>query len=121
MTGRAWIASSTSLGRILVEKLKTFNVESELGGRTTGPMVTQFEVVPAPGVKVNRIANLDADLALAMKAHAIRIVAPIPGKGAVGVEIPEPAARDRELAGDPGEPGVPLRQERACRSPWERT
>jgi DNA segregation ATPase FtsK/SpoIIIE, S-DNA-T family len=78
------------LGRILVEKLRTFNVESELGGRTSGPMVTQFEVVPAPGVKVNRIANLDADLALAMKAHAIRIVAPIPGKGAVGVEIPNP-------------------------------
>jgi S-DNA-T family DNA segregation ATPase FtsK/SpoIIIE len=78
------------LGKILVEKLKTFNVQSELGGRTTGPMVTQFEVVPAPGVKVNRIANLDADLALAMKAHAIRIVAPIPGKGAVGVEIPNP-------------------------------
>jgi S-DNA-T family DNA segregation ATPase FtsK/SpoIIIE len=78
------------LGRILVEKLRTFNVESELGGRTTGPMVTQFEVIPAPGVKVNRIANLDADLALAMKAHAIRIVAPIPGKGAVGVEIPNP-------------------------------
>jgi S-DNA-T family DNA segregation ATPase FtsK/SpoIIIE len=53
-------------------------------------MVTQFEVVPAPGVKVNRIANLDADLALAMKARTIRIVAPIPGKGAVGVEIPNP-------------------------------
>ena len=47
-------------------------------------------MIPAPGVKVNRIANLDADLALAMKAHAIRIVAPIPGKGAVGVEIPNP-------------------------------
>jgi S-DNA-T family DNA segregation ATPase FtsK/SpoIIIE len=78
------------LGKILVEKLKTFNVQSELGGRTTGPVVTQFEIVPAPGVKVNRIANLDADLALAMKAHAIRIVAPIPGKGAVGVEIPNP-------------------------------
>jgi S-DNA-T family DNA segregation ATPase FtsK/SpoIIIE len=78
------------LGKVLVEKLRTFNVESELGGRTTGPMVTQFEVIPAPGVKVNRIANLDADLALAMKAHAIRIVAPIPGKGAVGVEIPNP-------------------------------
>jgi S-DNA-T family DNA segregation ATPase FtsK/SpoIIIE len=53
-------------------------------------MVTQFEVVPAPGVKVNRIANLDADLALAMRAKTIRIVAPIPGKGAVGVEIPNP-------------------------------
>ncbi|NNK62544.1 MAG: DNA translocase FtsK [Gemmatimonadetes bacterium] len=78
------------LGEILVEKLRTFNVECSLGGRTTGPVVTQFEVVPAPGVKVNRIANLDADLALAMKAPSIRIVAPIPGKGAVGVEIPNP-------------------------------
>jgi DNA segregation ATPase FtsK/SpoIIIE, S-DNA-T family len=78
------------LGEVLVEKLRTFNVESTLGGRTTGPVVTQFEVIPAPGVKVNRIANLDADLALAMKAKTIRIVAPIPGKGAVGVEIPNP-------------------------------
>jgi DNA segregation ATPase FtsK/SpoIIIE, S-DNA-T family len=82
------------LGKVLIEKLRTFNVESELGGRTTGPVVTQFEVIPAPGVKVNRIANLDADLALAMKAQTIRIVAPIPGKGAVGVEIPNP---DKEI------------------------
>ena len=78
------------LGEVLVEKLRTFNVESELGGRTTGPVVTQFEVIPAPGVKVNRIANLDRDLALAMRAKTVRIVAPIPGKGAVGVEIPNP-------------------------------
>jgi S-DNA-T family DNA segregation ATPase FtsK/SpoIIIE len=77
-------------GEILIEKLKTFNVECRLGGRTTGPVVTQFEVIPAPGVKVNRIANLEADLALAMKARSIRIVAPIPGKGAVGVEVPNP-------------------------------
>lgn len=79
-----------ALGDVLVEKLRTFNIESEVRGRTTGPVVTQFEVVPAPGVKVNRIANLDADLALAMKARTIRIVAPIPGQGAVGVEIPNP-------------------------------
>jgi len=78
------------LGQILVQKLQTFNVECSVSARTTGPVVTQFEVVPAPGVKVNRIANLDADLALAMKARSIRIVAPIPGKGAVGVEIPNP-------------------------------
>lgn len=78
------------LGRVLIDKLKTFNVECTLGERTTGPMVTQFEVVPSAGVKVNRIANLDADLALAMKAKSIRIVAPIPGRGAVGVEIPNP-------------------------------
>lgn len=78
------------LGHVLIEKLGTFNVESSLGDRTTGPMVTQFEVIPASGVKVNRIANLDADLALAMKAKSVRIVAPIPGRGAVGVEIPNP-------------------------------
>ena len=79
-----------ALGRALIEKLRTFNVEGELVGRTTGPAVTQFEVVPAPGVKVNRIVNLDRDLALAMRARTVRIVAPIPGKGAVGVEIPNP-------------------------------
>lgn len=78
------------LGEVLIEKLRTFNVEGRIAGRTTGPVVTQFEVVPAPGVKVNRIAALDADLALAMKAPSVRIVAPIPGKGAVGVEIPNP-------------------------------
>ena len=80
------------LGQVLVQKLQTFNVECTIGGRTTGPVVTQFEVVPAPGVKVNKVANLDADLALAMKARSIRIVAPIPGKGAIGVEIPNPKA-----------------------------
>ncbi len=78
------------LGRILVKTLRTFNVGSEIAGRTTGPVITQYEVVPAAGVKVNRIANLDADLALAMRARSVRIVAPIPGKGAVGVEIPNP-------------------------------
>lgn len=85
------------LGQVLVDKLRTFNVECELGGRTTGPVVTQYEVVPAPGVKVNRIANLDADLALAMRAQSIRIVAPIPGKGAVGVEIPNPESQTVHL------------------------
>ena len=92
------------LGEILVEKLDTFNVECELAGRTTGPVVTQFEVVPAPGIKVNKIANLEADLALAMKAQSVRIVAPIPGKGAVGVEIPNPdpeIVRVRELLESP--------------------
>ncbi|HEY7697075.1 MAG TPA: DNA translocase FtsK, partial [Vicinamibacteria bacterium] len=85
------------LGGVLVEKLRSFGVESELGGRTTGPVVTQFEVIPAPGVKVNRIANLDRDLALAMRARTVRIVAPIPGKGAVGVEIPNPVSSTVQL------------------------
>ncbi|HSJ14009.1 MAG TPA: DNA translocase FtsK [Longimicrobiales bacterium] len=78
------------LGRVLIETLRTFKVEGEIAGRTTGPVVTQFEVVPAPGIKVNRIAALDADLALALRAPSIRIVAPIPGKGAVGVDVPNP-------------------------------
>ena len=78
------------LGGVLTRTLATFNIKCTISGRTTGPAVTQYEVVPAAGVKVNRIANLEADLALAMRARSIRIVAPIPGKGAVGVEIPNP-------------------------------
>jgi S-DNA-T family DNA segregation ATPase FtsK/SpoIIIE len=78
------------LGQVLIDTLRTFRVEGSIAGRTTGPVVTQFEVKPAEGVKVNRIAALDADLALALRAASIRIVAPIPGKGAVGVEVPNP-------------------------------
>ena len=81
------------LGQTLLETLRTFRVEGRVSGRTTGPVVTQFEIVPAPGVKVGRIAALADDLALAMHAQSIRIVAPIPGKGAVGVEVPNPTAR----------------------------
>jgi S-DNA-T family DNA segregation ATPase FtsK/SpoIIIE len=78
------------LGELLVSTLKTFKVESTIGGWTTGPVVTQFEVIPAAGVKVGRVVALADDLALALKAPSIRIVAPIPGKGAVGVEVPNP-------------------------------
>ncbi len=74
----------------LMAALKTFRVEGQLVGRTTGPTVTQFEVEPAAGVKVRQFASLSNDLALAMRANSIRIVAPIPGKGAVGIEVPNP-------------------------------
>ncbi|MBV9110864.1 MAG: DNA translocase FtsK 4TM domain-containing protein, partial [Gemmatimonadetes bacterium] len=84
-------AELDKLGQVLVEKLATFKIEGQVVGMTTGPVVTQFEVEPAPGVKVARIANLEADLALALRAPSVRIVAPIPGKGAVGVEVPNPA------------------------------
>ncbi len=80
------------MGAKLKEALGTFRVEAEITGRTTGPVVTQFEVEPAPGVKVRQIASLSDDLALAMRAASIRIVAPIPGRGAVGVEVPNPSA-----------------------------
>jgi S-DNA-T family DNA segregation ATPase FtsK/SpoIIIE len=81
------------LGKVLIDTLATFRVEGSIVGRTTGPVVTQFEVAPAPGVKVGRIEALADDLALAMRAQSIRIVAPIPGKAAVGVEVPNPTAR----------------------------
>jgi S-DNA-T family DNA segregation ATPase FtsK/SpoIIIE len=81
-----------AMGAKLMDALRTFRVEGELVGRTTGPVVTQYEVEPAPGVKVRQIANLANDLALAMRAASIRIVAPIPGRGAVGVEVPNPTS-----------------------------
>ena len=80
------------LGQSLIETLRTFKVDGRISGRTTGPVVTQFEVVPAPGVKAGRIVALSDDLAIAMRVPSVR-VAPIPGKGAVGVEIPNPVAR----------------------------
>jgi S-DNA-T family DNA segregation ATPase FtsK/SpoIIIE len=79
-----------AMGLKLMDALRTFRVDGELVGRTTGPVVTQFEIEPAPGVKVRQFANLANDLALAMRAQSIRVVAPIPGRGAVGVEVPNP-------------------------------
>jgi S-DNA-T family DNA segregation ATPase FtsK/SpoIIIE len=80
------------MGQKLMDALRTFKVDGELKDRTTGPVVTQYEIEPAPGVKVRQFANLANDLALAMRAQSIRIVAPIPGRGAVGVEVPNPVS-----------------------------
>ena len=74
--------------RLLEEKLADFGVEAAVVQVHPGPIITRFEIEPARGVKVSQIANLQDDLALAMKATAIRIIAPIPGRGAVGIEIP---------------------------------
>jgi S-DNA-T family DNA segregation ATPase FtsK/SpoIIIE len=83
-------AQLDAMGAKLIDSLRTFKVEGILTGRTTGPTVTQYEIEPAPGVKVRQFANLANDLALAMRAPSIRVVAPIPGKGAVGIEVPNP-------------------------------
>jgi S-DNA-T family DNA segregation ATPase FtsK/SpoIIIE len=80
-----------AMGLKLMEALRTFKVDGVLSGRTSGPTVTQYEIEPSPGVKVRQFANLANDLALAMRAPSIRVVAPIPGKGAVGVEVPNPS------------------------------
>jgi DNA segregation ATPase FtsK/SpoIIIE, S-DNA-T family len=73
---------------LLRAKLADFGVDIESVSVTPGPVVTLYEIVPATGVKISRIESLQDDIALALKAKGIRIIAPIPGKGTVGVEIP---------------------------------
>jgi S-DNA-T family DNA segregation ATPase FtsK/SpoIIIE len=73
---------------LLVAKLHDFGIEGRVTEIHPGPVVTTFEFEPAAGVKVNQIVSREDDLALALRAQRIRILAPIPGKGAVGVEIP---------------------------------
>ncbi len=73
---------------ILLGKLKEFAIEGEITGVLTGPVITRFEFQPAPGIRIQQIENLVDDLALSLKAERIRILAPIPGKAAVGIEIP---------------------------------
>jgi len=74
--------------RILEKKLLDYGVEGKVVEVRPGPVITVYEFEPAPGVKVSRIVNLADDLALAMSALSIRIVAPIPGKAVVGIEVP---------------------------------
>ena len=73
---------------LLVRKLLDFDIQGRVTQVYPGPVVTMFEFEPAPGVKVSKIVNLSDDLALAMKAASVRIVAPLPGKAAVGIEVP---------------------------------
>ena len=77
---------------LTTEKLKAtfveFGVKAEVGNVICGPVITCYEVHPAPGVKVNKITSLENEIAMAMQATSIRIVAPIPGKDAVGIELP---------------------------------
>ncbi len=80
--------------RILEKKLADFGVLGRVVTVHPGPVITMYEFEPAPGVKVNRITNLSDDLALALRALSIRIIAPIPGKAVVGIEVPNP---DREV------------------------
>lgn len=74
--------------RILQEKLETFRIKIENLTVQPGPVVTQYEFVPAAGIKVSQIESLGDDIALALKAQGVRIIAPIPGRGTVGIEIP---------------------------------
>ena len=79
----------------LVEALGHFGVEARVIGMVAGPHITRYELRLAPGIKVGKVAQLKDDLAYALAASDIRILAPIPGKQAVGVEVPERAPPDR--------------------------
>jgi S-DNA-T family DNA segregation ATPase FtsK/SpoIIIE len=74
----------------LERTLKSFDIDARVSGYSPGPVITRYEISPAPGVKVSSIVALENDIALAMRAKGIRIIAPIPGKAAVGIEIPNP-------------------------------
>ena len=74
--------------RILEKKLKDYGIDGKVTEVRPGPVITMYEFEPAPGIKVSRISNLSDDLAMALSAVSIRIIAPIPGKSVVGIEIP---------------------------------
>ncbi len=74
--------------RVLQEKLGDFGVQGEVVDILPGPVITMYEYAPAPGIKISRIVSLSDDLAMALKAVSIRVVAPIPGKAAIGIEVP---------------------------------
>ncbi|GAB5519674.1 MAG: hypothetical protein RhofKO_19250 [Rhodothermales bacterium] len=80
--------------QILLDKLETYKIQITDINAIVGPTVTLYELTPAPGVKISRIKSLEDDLAMALAARGIRMIAPIPGKSAIGVEIPN---RIREL------------------------
>lgn len=72
----------------IVETLQNYKIEIESIKATVGPTVTLYEIVPAPGVRISKIKNLEDDIALSLAALGIRIIAPIPGKGTIGIEVP---------------------------------
>jgi DNA segregation ATPase FtsK/SpoIIIE, S-DNA-T family len=74
--------------RVLEEKLSDFGVQGKVVAISPGPVITMYEYAPAPGIKISRIVSLADDLSMALKAISIRVVAPIPGKAAIGIEIP---------------------------------
>ncbi len=76
--------------QVLKETLAEFGVDVEVTNVERGPVITRYELLPAPGVRVETIAKLNNNIALAMKAETVRVQAPIPGKGVVGIEVPNP-------------------------------
>lgn len=88
--GQYWIIDDKTRrnAEVLRETLAEFNIEAEVTGIRKGPVITMFEILPAHGVKISKITNLSDNIALRLAASSVRIVAPIPGKHAVGIEVP---------------------------------
>ncbi len=85
--------------RVLEQTLADFKIDAQVVGYTRGPVVTMYEISLAAGIKVTRIHALADDLAMALKAQTVRVVAPIPGKSTVGVEVPNPTRDDVRMRG----------------------
>ncbi|MBN2041269.1 MAG: DNA translocase FtsK [Spirochaetes bacterium] len=95
----SWKAEAKRNSELLVKTLGEFGIESRVINVHRGPVITLYEIQIAPGIKVNRIVNLSDDIAMALAAFKVRIVAPIPGKSAIGVEIPN-SEREMVTMGD---------------------
>ena len=80
--------SPEAVAKLLEETLQSFNISAQVVNYSVGPVVTRYELKPAPGIRVSKIAALSDDIALALAAARVRIEAPIPGKSAVGIEVP---------------------------------
>ena len=74
----------------IIETLRNYKIEIASIKATIGPTITLYEIVPAPGIRISKIKNLEDDIALSLAALGIRIIAPIPGKGTIGIEVPNP-------------------------------
>jgi S-DNA-T family DNA segregation ATPase FtsK/SpoIIIE len=116
--GEYWIIDDATRNAAVTLKdtLKEFNIQAEVTGIKKGPVITMFEILPAPGVKLSRIVNLQDNIALRLAASSVRIVAPIPGKHAVGIEVPNAKRNivsfreivEGELGQDGKRPEIPI-------------
>jgi S-DNA-T family DNA segregation ATPase FtsK/SpoIIIE len=92
-TEKGIAVDTATTSHILVETMADFGIEVQVTHVETGPVVTRYELLPAPGVRVERISGLANNLALSLKATSVRVQAPIPGKGVVGIEVPNHIAQ----------------------------
>ncbi len=83
---------TNTISKIIIETLQEFGIDAEVTAVEEGPVVTRYELLPAPGVRVEKISGLSNNLALALKATSVRVQAPVPGKGVVGIEVPNARA-----------------------------